>query len=123
MEIGAGLFDASTTHFFSQFRDPATNRSRVPFIVMFSCSAGGDTTGWSRHHPAYFGQQVALASGASVVVARTVQHFTFDAANVIQLGPFEGEIDVYGAGGWDEYQAYNPFHPSPALDLERLIFG
>lgn len=124
MQIGAGLFNASTVHFFSQFRDPATNRSRVPFIVMFSCSAGGDTQGWFPHHPTYFGQAIAQASGARVVVARTVQHFTFDAATkVIRLGPLEGEIDVYGSEGWDEYQSYNPFHPSPALDLERLIFG
>lgn len=123
MQIGAGSFDASTVHFFRQFRDAATGQPRVPFIVMFSCSAGGDTSGWYPHHPAYFGQRIAQESGARVVVARTIQHFTFDTANVIQLGPLEGEIDVYGAEGWDEYQGYNPFHPSPALDLERLIFG
>ena len=123
MQIGAGHLGQSAIPFFDQFRDPTTHRPRVRFIVMFSCSVGGDSQGWYINHPIYFGEQVAAASGARVVVARRIQGYTWDSSNVIDVGSFEGEVDVYDAGGWEEYQSYNPFRTVPMLDLETLIFG
>ena len=90
---------------------------------MFSCSVGGDTQGWHIHHPRYFGEQVSAASGARVVVARRIQQYSWDSSNVIDIQSFEGEVDVYGPGGWEEYQSYNPFRVVPMFDLEALIFG
>ncbi len=123
MQIGAGYLDQSAVPFFAQFRDPRTNEPRVRFIVMFSCTVGADTQGWYIHHPRYFGEQVAAASGARVVVARRNQEYNWNSSNVIDFGSFEGEVDVYGAGGSEEYQSYNPFRAVPMLNLETLIFG
>lgn len=123
IQIGAGYMNQAAVPYFRQFKD-AAGHPRVRYIVMFSCEVGGDNRGAFYHHPAYFGQQLAAASGARVVMAQENQIYSWNTQNVIDFGDFEGEIDVYEPGGaWSDYQAYNPFRTVPGLRLDQLIFG
>jgi len=124
IQIGGGLLDELSVPLFRSFRDSA-GRGRVRYIVMFGCLVGSDNGGGSPYgHCPYFGQQLAAASGASVVMARELQTYSWSPSGVIDFGDFEGTVDVYSPGNIAyEYQSYNPFRTVPPLNLEALIFG
>lgn len=96
---------------------------KTRWLVFWSCLVGSDERGWYRGHPRYFGQAVAQAARCNVVMAQQNQTYSWNSANVIDFGDWEGPIDVFQPNGdWSTYQDYNPFRATARLVLEPLIF-
>lgn len=120
--IGASGFDGRNASEFARLRRGEGSWTR--FIVFLSCLVGSDERGWYRGHPRYFGQQVAQHAQTRVVMAHENQAYGWDASGALDFGTWEGPVDVFEPNGnWATYQDYNPFRPTPRLDLEALIFG
>lgn len=120
IRIGASRFTAANANLF------ASLRGKVGVIVFFSCQVGGEHqgAGWHRGHPTYYGQRIAAATGARVVVAQENQTYSWGRSRVIDFGDWEGPVDVFeSSGDRSTYQAHNPFRQERRLDLEELIFG
>ncbi len=99
-------------------------RDRVGTISFFSCQVGGEHqgAGWYRGQPTTFGQRIAGAARAKVVVAQQIQYYQVR-NGVIDWGRWEGPVDVYDGNTISTYQQYNPFRGARAFDLEEIIFG
>ena len=99
-------------------------KGKTRWIVFWSCLVGSDQTGTWRGAPQTFGDKVARAANANVVVAREVQvaHLR-PPHNTVDFGEFEGPVDVYTPRGerWT-YQDHNPHRATPRVPLEPMIF-
>lgn len=117
MQIGA---DNIHWHNLENFRPL---NGKVRFIIFWSCLVGGATS-YTWRHPPNFGARIAEITNARVVMATENQQYTWNAANVIDFGNWEGEVNVFRPNGdADVYQSYNPFRTQPQLMVESLVFG
>jgi hypothetical protein len=120
IRLGLETLSASHSDLFRMLR------GQVGTIVFFSCLVGGQHrgSGWHRGHPVTFGQQIARASGATVVLAQQIQYYRVTATSEVDFGDWEGPVDVYRRGTISTYQADNPFQRTARpIDLEAIIFG
>jgi hypothetical protein len=121
IRLGLETLSASHSDLFRMLQ------GQVGTIVFFSCMVGGQHqgSGWHRGHPLTFGQQIARASGSTVVLAQQIQRYRVTAAGEVDFGDWEGPVDVYQGRTIRTYQAAdNPFQRTARpLDLEAIIFG
>jgi hypothetical protein len=98
-------------------------KGKVRFIIFWSCLVGGASS-YTWRHPPNFGARIAEITNARVLMATENQLYSKNAANVIDFGPWEGEVYVFQPNGdADVHQSYNPFRYVPQLMVENLIFG
>lgn len=99
-------------------------KGKTRWIVFWSCLVGSDQSGSWRGAPMTFGEKVAKAANANVLVAREVQEaHLVPPDNTVNFGAFEGPVDIYKPNGERlTYQDHNPHRATPRVPLEQLIF-